>query len=46
MIPILYDTGENFVADLHIYGALAIFLRICNEQNTESESREMQIRLF
>ena len=28
---------------LHIYGARAIFLLFCNHQDTESESREMEI---
>ena len=31
-----------FVATLHIYGALAIFILFCDRQDTESESLEME----
>ena len=33
----------NIVVILHIYGALAMFLLFYDHQETESESREMEI---
>ena len=35
--------GENIVAIIHIYGAIAIFLLFCDYQETESWSCEIEI---
>ena len=35
--------GEIIVVILHFYGAIAIFLLFCDNQDTESESREIEI---
>ena len=40
---ILYNTGKNIVAILHIYGASAIFLLFYDNQDTGSESQEIGI---
>ena len=40
-----YSTGwvKNIVVILYIHGALFIYLLFCNHQDTEYESREMEI---
>ena len=35
--------GEKIAVIIHMYWALAISLLFCNHQDTESESREMEI---
>ena len=34
---------KNIAVILHVFGALAIFLLFCDDQETESESLEMEI---
>ena len=36
---------QNIVSIIHIYGARAIFLLFCDHQDTESESREVEMRI-
>ena len=43
MIYIIYNMSENIVVILHIYRASAIFLLLCDYQETEYEPREIKI---
>ena len=42
LYPYSTRCDQNIMEIFHIYGSLAIFLLICNNQDTESESREME----
>ena len=44
-IYILYKMRENIVVIIRIYGAIAIFLLICDHQDTESESCEIEMSI-
>ena len=43
MISVLYKMEEKVIVIIHIYGAIAIFLLFFDDQDTESESWEMEI---
>ena len=43
LYPYYIISVKNIVAILHIYGARAIFLLFCDQQDTESKSRGTEI---